>query len=134
MAIDAGCGRGHNPPLMDINGVEIEDTFAEAFPMVAARAIITAETPRWADIAARAATGYATSVIACDAEAGIERTLDRLETPDARPGVSALFFAFNRDKLGQAVASRVGQCVMTCATTACYNGIAGSEKMIRVGG
>jgi formylmethanofuran--tetrahydromethanopterin N-formyltransferase len=119
---------------MEINGVEIEDTFAEAFPMVAARAIITAETARWAEIAAREATGYATSVIACDAEAGIERRLDPTETPDGRPGVSALFFSFSRDKLQQALANRIGQCVMTCATTACYNGIAGAEKTIKVGG
>src|SRR5437867_12692097 len=102
MAIDARRGRGHNPPLMDINGVEIEDTVAEAFPMVAARAIITAETARWAEIAAREATGYATSVIACDAEAGIERSLAPEQTPDGRTGVSALFFAFSRDKLEKA--------------------------------
>ena len=119
---------------MQINGVEIEDTFAEAFPMVATRAIITADTPRWAEIAAREATGYATSVIACDAEAGVERPLSPDETPDGRLGVSVLFFAFNRDKLEKAVASRIGQCVMSCATTACYNGLPGSEKTIKVGG
>lgn len=119
---------------MDINGVEIEDTFAEAFPMLAARAIITAETRRWAETAARTCTGYATSVIACDAEAGIERTLQPEETPDSRPGVAVLFFGFGRESLQKAVANRVGQCVMTCPTSACYNGIALSEKAIRVGG
>jgi formylmethanofuran--tetrahydromethanopterin N-formyltransferase len=119
---------------MNINGVEIEDTFAEAFPMVAARAIITAETPRWAEIAAREATGYATSVIACDAEAGVERMLAPNETPDGRPGSSILCFAFNREKLEKAVANRVGQCVMTCATTACYDGLPGAEKRIKIGG
>ena len=119
---------------MKLNGVEIEDTFAEAFPMVAARAIITAETAGWAEIAAREAVGYATSVIACDAEAGIERALTPDQTPDGRPGVSVLFFSFNRDKLGLAVTNRVGQCVMTCATTACYNGLPNSEKTFRVGG
>jgi formylmethanofuran--tetrahydromethanopterin N-formyltransferase len=119
---------------MEINGVQIEDTFAEAFPMVATRAIITAETSRWAEIAAREATGYATSVIACDAEAGIERMLSADETPDGRPGASVLFFGFSREKLEKAVASRIGQCVMTCATTACYNGLPGTEKTIRIGG
>ncbi len=119
---------------MEINGVEIEDTFAEAFPMVATRAIITAATPRWAEIAAREATGYATSVIACDAEAGIECSLGPEETPDGRPGASVLFFGFGREKLEKAVACRVGQCVMTCATTACYNGLPGTEKTIKIGG
>ncbi len=118
---------------MKINGIEIEDTFAEAFPMTAARAIITAATPRWAMTAARAATGYATSVIGCDAEAGIERTLTADETPDGRDGVSVLFFGFGRENLQKAVANRVGQCVMTCATTACYNGLPVSEKAIAVG-
>lgn len=118
---------------MEINGVTIEDTFAEAFPMVAARAVVTAESARWAQIAAQEATGYATSVIACDSEAGIERTLEPDQTPDGRPGVSVLFFSFSRDKLEMAVANRIGQCVMTCATTACYNGLFDLGKTIRVG-
>lgn len=65
--------------------------------MSAARLIITAATAEWARIAATTATGYASSVIGCDAEAGIERELAPEETPDGRPGVSVLLFAFNRD-------------------------------------
>jgi formylmethanofuran--tetrahydromethanopterin N-formyltransferase len=119
---------------MQLNGVEIEDTFAEAFPMTAARVVVTAETPAWARTAGQSATGYAASVIGCDAEAGIERELPPSETPDGRPGVSLLFFAFNRDALQKALVNRVGQCVLTCATTACYNGLPVSEKSVRVGG
>src|SRR5689334_1150545 len=81
------------PPEVD----RVADTFAEAFPMTAARAIVTADTPAWAEVAGRVMTGYATSVIACDAEASIERTLGPDETPDGRPGVSLLLFAFSRD-------------------------------------
>src|SRR4051794_10492017 len=114
--------------------VEVADTFAEAFPMTAARAIVTAESPEWARIAGREMTGYATSVIACDAEAGIERALDPDETPDGRPGVSVLAFAFSRDALEKALSNRVGQCVMTCPTTACYNGLPIDEKSVNVGG
>ena len=112
----------------------IADTFAEAFPMTAARAIVTADTPGWAEIAGREMSGYATSVIACDAEAGIERILAPEETPDGRPGVSVLVFAFSRDGLEKALSNRVGQCVMTCATTACYNGLPLGEKTVKVGG
>ena len=84
---------------------------------------------------AQAATGYAASVIGCDAEAGIERELSPDETPDGRPGVSLLFFGFSRDALQKAVVNRVAQCVLTCATTACYNGLAGDAgKSIKVGG
>jgi formylmethanofuran--tetrahydromethanopterin N-formyltransferase len=121
--------------VLAINGVPIEDTFAEAFPMTAARLLVTAETADWARTAGQVATGYAASVIGCDAEAGVERELSPDETPDGRPGVSLLLFAFNRDALQKAVVNRVGQCVLTCPTTACYNGLpAVKDKTIRVGG
>jgi formylmethanofuran--tetrahydromethanopterin N-formyltransferase len=119
---------------MQLNGVDIEDTFAEAFPITAARVVVTAETAAWARIAGQDTTGYAASVIGCDAEAGIERELSPAETPDGRPGVSLLFFAFSRDALQKALVNRVGQCVLTCATTACYNGLPVSDKSIRIGG
>ena len=124
---------GEPKPLL-INGVEVVDTFAEAFPMTAARAIITATTAQWAEIAASTMSGYATSVISCDAEVSIERILSPDETPDGRPGVSVLIFAFSRDALEKALANRVGQCVMTCPTTACYNGLPVDEKSVNVGG
>jgi formylmethanofuran--tetrahydromethanopterin N-formyltransferase len=121
--------------LLTINETAIEDTFAEAFPMTAVRLIVTAETPSWAQTAAQVTTGYASSVIGCDAEAGVERTLGSDETPDGRPGVSLLLFAFNRDALQKAVVNRVGQCVLTCPTTACYNGLPViKEKAVRIGG
>jgi formylmethanofuran--tetrahydromethanopterin N-formyltransferase len=117
------------------NSIPIEDTFAEAFPMTAARLIVTAETPAWAQTAGQTTTGYAASVIGCDAEAGIERVLCPEETPDGRPGVSLLLFAFSRDALQKAVVNRVGQCILTCPTTACYNGLPlVKEKTIKVGG
>src|SRR5438309_6154656 len=93
--------------MLTANGVVIEDTFAEAFPMTAARVIVTAATPAWARTAGLTATGYASSVIGCDAEASIERELSADETPDGRPGVSLLFFAFSRDALGKALVNRV---------------------------
>src|SRR5437868_6937915 len=121
--------------MLTINNIPIEDTFAEAFPMTAARVIVTAATPAWARQAGQEATGYASSVIGCDAEAGVERELTVEETPDGRPGVSVLFFAFSRDALQKALINRVGQCVLTCATTACYNGLPiVKDKSIRVGG
>lgn len=119
---------------MMIDGVTIADTFAEAFPMTAARAIVTAHTREWAEIAGKAMSGYATSVIGCDAEAAIERILEPDETPDGRPGVGVLLFAFSRDALEKALVNRVGQCVMTCPTTACYNGLPLGDKTINVGG
>jgi len=121
--------------VLAINSIPIADTFAEAFPMTAARVLVTAETPAWVQTAAQMATGYAASVIGCDAEAGIERLLDPADTPDGRPGASLLFFAFNRDALQKALVNRVGQCILTCPTTACYNGLpVVKDKSIRIGG
>jgi formylmethanofuran--tetrahydromethanopterin N-formyltransferase len=121
--------------LLTIHDIPIEDTFAEAFPMTAARLIVTAETPAWAQTAGQVTTGYASSVIGCDAEAGIERILSADETPDGRPGVSLLLFAFSRDALQKALVNRVGQCVLTCPTTACYNGLPlVKDKNVRIGG
>ena len=101
----------------------IDDTFAEAFPMKGTRLIITAIDDELAEIAAREFCGNASSVIGCDAEAGIERYLSEDETPDGRPGVSLLAFAFNTKSLQKSVASRVGQNVLTCPTTACFAGL-----------
>ena len=108
---------------MEIRGVFIEDTFAEAFPMRAARVVITARTMKWARAAALKLTGFATSVIACKCEAAIERELTPDETPDARPGVAALLFTMDTDSLGKRLTERIGQTVLTCPTASCFDGL-----------
>ncbi len=118
---------------MKINGVEIDDTFAEAFPMKATRIIITAMSLKWAYHAANALRGFATSVIACGVEADIERELKPSETPDGRPGISVMIFAMSNKELAKQIPSRVGQTIMTTATTACYSGILDSEQTIPMG-
>lgn len=112
------------------------DTFAEAFPITGTRLIITAVSEKWALTAATEFCGFSTSVIACDVETAIERSIPAEETPDGRPGASVLVFAFSREGLAEAVTNRVGQCILTCPTTACYNGIEDCprEKQISVGG
>ena len=121
--------------MLRINDVPLDDTFAEAFGMTALRLVVTAVTAEWASIAATEAAGYASSVIGCDAEIGVERTIPPEETPDGRPGVSLLMFAFSRDALQKSVVNRVGQCILTCPTTACYSGLDGpKDRAIRVGG
>ncbi|MET0010639.1 MAG: formylmethanofuran--tetrahydromethanopterin N-formyltransferase, partial [Candidatus Thiodiazotropha sp. 6PLUC4] len=117
---------------MIINGTEIEDTFAEAFGMSATRVIITAINPRWARIAGETMTGFATSVIGCGVEAGIEAELEQDETPDGRPGVSVLLFGMSGKALAKQLETRVGQCILTCPTTAIFSGMQG-EKLIPLG-
>jgi formylmethanofuran--tetrahydromethanopterin N-formyltransferase len=115
-------------------GVRIVDTFAEAFDMRAARVLITARSTAWARIAAQAMTGFATSVIGCKVEAGIEAELLAHETLDGRPGVSVLVFGFDADGLGGRLVDRVGQTVLTCPTTACFDGLPEAEERVVVGG
>ncbi len=114
---------------MRLNGVLIDDTFAEAFGMKATRVIVTARNAVWARNAGMAATGLATSVIACGCEAAIERELSTDETPDGRPGVSLLLFAMSTKELIKQLERRIGQCVLTCPTTAAYAGLHEGEAL-----
>jgi formylmethanofuran--tetrahydromethanopterin N-formyltransferase len=118
---------------VDIRGVFIEDTFAEAFGMAAARVVITAANPKWARTAGLKMTGFATSVIACKCEAAIERELTPDETPDTRPGISALVFAMNTDGLNRRLVERIGQTVLTCPTTSCFDGLPDTADRVPVG-
>ena len=118
---------------MKIKSTQIVDTFAEAFKMYGSRIIITAETKEWAMAAAQSVTGFATSVIGCKCEAGIETEILPKESPDLRPGVSVLLFAMDSENLGKRLMERIGQCVMTCPSTACYNGIDEGNEIV-VGG
>jgi formylmethanofuran--tetrahydromethanopterin N-formyltransferase len=114
---------------MIINGVQIDDTFAEAFNMRGTRVIITAQNHRWAYNAANAMTGFATSVIGCGVEAGIERELTSNETPDGRPGVAVLMFAMGSAVLMKQLENRMGQTILTCPTAAAFSGIDGNERI-----
>src|SRR5215204_600662 len=118
---------------MQVNGVLIEDTFAEAFPMRAARIVITAVNERWAREAALKLTGFATSVIACKCEAAIERQLTPDETPDGRPGLSALLFAMDTESLGKRLVERIGQTVLTCPTANCFDGLPSEARRLTSG-
>jgi len=114
---------------MILNGVTIDETFAEAFPMKATRVIITAQTEQWACNAAKSMTGFATSVIACGCEADIERVLSPSETPDGRPGVSAMIFAMGGKALMKQLETRAGQSVLTSPTSALFSGIEGGKRI-----
>ena len=116
---------------MEINGVTIDNEFAEAFPTWVCRVIITAVTMEWARKAATEATGFATSAIGCPCEAGIEQELDGSQTPDGRPGVSILICA-GKKKIKDQVVERLAECVLTAPTTAVFNGITNSEEKIQV--
>ena len=118
---------------MRIRNVLIEDTFAEAFTMRVARLLITARSPRWAREAALKLTGFATSVIGCKVEAGIEREIAPDDSPDGRPGISVLLMTMGKDDMPKRLIERVGQTVLTCPTTACYDGLPHAPDRVGVG-
>ena len=118
---------------MQIRGTFIEDTFAEAFTMRAARVIITATNRTWVQHAAAKFTGFATSVIQCKCEAGVERELTPSETPDGRPGASVLLMTMGKDDMPKRLVERVGQTVLTCPTTACFDGLPAAPDRVGVG-
>jgi formylmethanofuran--tetrahydromethanopterin N-formyltransferase len=114
---------------LTVKGIRIDDTFAEAFGMRATAVVVTADSARWARQAALTMTGFATSVIGCGCEAGIDRTLPAKETPDGRPGVRVLLFAVSTTELQKQLQTRVAQCVLTSPGSACYAGLAGEEAL-----
>ncbi|MEC9094299.1 MAG: formylmethanofuran--tetrahydromethanopterin N-formyltransferase [Planctomycetota bacterium] len=118
---------------MQISSTLIEETFAEAFDMTFSRIIVTAADEFWLKAAASEFSGYAASVIGCDSEIAIEKTLQPNETVDGRIGVAILVFGFGSVSVGKALTTRVGQCLMTCPTTAVYDGLAHGEKQIPLG-
>ena len=111
------------------NKIKIENTFAEAFPMKASRLIITAHNKKWAREAAKSFCGFATSVIACGCEAGVEQELKSDDTPDRRPGVSVLIFSMSSTELQKQVLNRTGQCIMTTPTTSVFSGNYSDDKI-----
>ncbi len=118
---------------MQIGNTTIIDTFAEAFGMRFVRIIVTAHDDHWLNAALAEFCGYSSSVIACDAETGIESRLGPEETPDGRIGAAVLAFGFSEEALGKAIPNRTGQCLMTCPTTAVYDGMPDTEKRIPLG-
>jgi formylmethanofuran--tetrahydromethanopterin N-formyltransferase len=113
---------------MHVGPTEILDTYAEAFSARYTRLIITAADNYWLDAALRSITGYGTSVLGCDAETGVEQYLSVQQSPDGRPAAAVLLFALTAETVTQAAQHRVAQCILTCPSTACYNGLpAGAE-------
>ena len=119
--------------MLSYKGVEIEDTYAEMFPMWVGRALITAENEKWALTAARTATGFASSIIMSPAEAGIEGPTPGDETPDGRTGILIQMYQRDRGSLRMQMIYRIGQCVMTCPTVAAFDGLPRTRRKMKVG-
>lgn len=113
--------------------VKIDDTFAEMFPMWAGRILITAANEKWALIAARTATGFASSIIMSPAEASVEGLVSAKETPDGRPGAVIQIYHSSRGELKHQMSLRIGQCIMTCPTTAAFDALPKAKRRVKIG-
>jgi formylmethanofuran--tetrahydromethanopterin N-formyltransferase len=118
---------------MHLGPTLILDTFAEAFRMRFARLVVSAADEHWLDCALRELCGYGSSVIGCDAEVGVERRLNAEESHDGRPAAAVLAFGFSVEALAKAVPNRTGQCLLTCPTTAVFDGLADAEEFVPLG-
>ena len=119
---------------MLLGSTRIADTFAEAFGLRYARLVVTAHDAHWLEAGLAALCGYGTSVIGCDAEIGVERRLGPTESLDGRVGAAVLAFAFDAERLGAAVGNRTAQCLLTCPTTAVFDGLPEAVDRLPLGG
>ncbi len=120
--------------LMHINNVEIEDTFAEAFDIYVSKFLVTAATQKFAKIAADETVGFGSSVISCPAEAGIDSYVPPNETPDGRPGYVVMICHPKKEELEHQLIERIGQCILTSATTAVFDAMGDlADEKLRIG-
>ncbi|MFW6128362.1 MAG: formylmethanofuran--tetrahydromethanopterin N-formyltransferase [Halobacteriota archaeon] len=118
---------------MNVNGIEVEDTYAEAFDIKISRFLVTAYDYHWALVAAREATGFGTSIIMSPAEAGIERRALHSETPDGRAGYYVQICHMDDKKLENQLIARIGQCILTSPTASVFDGLTDSETKFDTG-
>jgi formylmethanofuran--tetrahydromethanopterin N-formyltransferase len=118
---------------MQINGVDIKDTYAEAFGIKVSRLLVTAVTKKLAHTAATEATGYGTSVIGCPAEAGIDGFVSPLDTPDGRPGYTIMICNPTKKKLDHELLERIGMGILTAPTTAVFNELKDEDEKLKAG-
>jgi formylmethanofuran--tetrahydromethanopterin N-formyltransferase len=103
------------------------------FPMWAGRILITAANEKWALIAAKTAAGFASSIIMSPAEAAVEGTVSPKETPDGRPGAIIQIYHNSRNDLKHQMSLRIGQCIMTCPTTAAFDALPKAKRRVKIG-
>jgi formylmethanofuran--tetrahydromethanopterin N-formyltransferase len=118
--------------IMEINGVNIKETYAEGFGIKVSRILVTAASEELAKIAATEATGYGTSVIGCPAEAGIDCFVPANMTPDGRPGYIIMICHASKGMLDSELMERIGMCILTSPTAAAFNALE-AEDVIKTG-
>jgi formylmethanofuran--tetrahydromethanopterin N-formyltransferase len=111
---------------MELNGVQIEDTFCEAFDGIYVRLIVTAKHRWLLEKAVYSATALPCTVFG-ESEAGIERWLNPTETPDGRIGAVIQIWVPKTkrfmDVLMRELGKRIRQGILVVPTTRVFNAI-----------
>ncbi len=117
---------------MKLDGIEIEDTYCEAFDGLFSRMLITARDHKRLYKAALSATALPSTVFN-KSEGGVERWLGEKETPDGRRGAVVQIWVNEgknaRAKLEQELGWRIRQGVLVVPTTSVFNALDSKEKI-----
>ncbi|MFP3908918.1 MAG: formylmethanofuran--tetrahydromethanopterin N-formyltransferase [Halobacteriota archaeon] len=117
---------------MDVNGVEVEDTYCEAFSGIYSRFIITAKYRWLLEKAVLSATALPSTVFG-ESEGGLEKWLSPEETPDGRIGaVVHIWVAKSKkymDILNREMGKRIRQGILVVPTTRVFNASQSEQQM-----
>ncbi|HSQ53288.1 MAG TPA: formylmethanofuran--tetrahydromethanopterin N-formyltransferase, partial [Acidobacteriota bacterium] len=67
------------------------------------------------------------------AEASVETLVGPEETPDGRPGAIIQIYQGSRGALKNQMSLRIGQCIMTCPTTAVFDALPKAKRRVSIG-
>jgi formylmethanofuran--tetrahydromethanopterin N-formyltransferase len=117
---------------MEIDGVQVEDTYAEAFDGLFCRLIVTATDRKMLDKAVLGSTALPSTVFG-ESEGGVESWLSSKETPDGREGALIQIWG-NYTKDGPAIlereiGKRVRQGILVVPTTRVFNALESENKI-----
>lgn len=118
--------------MLELHGVEVEDTYCEAFEGLFTRFIITARDGRRLKQAAYGSTALPSTVFG-EAEGGVERWLQPMETPDGRVGAFVQIWVNcgkgARERLEKELGKRVRQGVLVVPTTRVFDALPSKERI-----
>jgi formylmethanofuran--tetrahydromethanopterin N-formyltransferase len=107
--------------MIKVNGVDVEDTFAEGFTMYMSRVLVTGMTPRLALAASQEAKGLGVSATLGPGEAGIESKVSSSETPDKRPGYILQFGHSEKKRFNYWFIVRMRKCFLPSPTVSVFD-------------
>ncbi|MEE8168155.1 MAG: formylmethanofuran--tetrahydromethanopterin N-formyltransferase [Candidatus Hydrothermarchaeales archaeon] len=117
--------------MLEIAGIKVEDTYCEAFDGLFSRILITARDVKRLRKAALSATALPSTVFD-ESEGGVEKWVEKDETPDKRKGaIAQIWVNYGKnapEKLEHEVAKRIRQGVLVVPTASVFNALKSAER------